>query len=57
MNSSNADIFSAEVASNITTHDELGGADSNRSAKFFEHAAKISLCALKTVPRIRKKKQ
>lgn len=51
MNSNSADIFSADVASNMTTHELLGGAVSNKSAKFFEHAARISLCALNTVPK------
>ncbi len=50
MNSNKADIFSADVASNITTHEPLVGAVSNNSAKFFEQAANINLCALKTVP-------
>lgn len=50
MNSSNADIFSADVASNMTTIEPVVGADSNRSAKFLEHAANISLWARKTLP-------
>lgn len=50
INSSNADIFSADVASSITTQAPFVGADSNSSAKFFEHAASISLWALNTVP-------
>lgn len=56
MNSSNADIFSGEVASRMTTHCPfVGGAASNNSANFFEQAAKISLCALNTVPEIKKR--
>lgn len=43
MNSNSADIFSAEVASNITHTDPFAGAVSNKSAKFLEQAAKISL--------------
>lgn len=50
INSSRAAIFSDEVASRMTTTEPLVGADSNSSAKFFEHAARMSLCALKTVP-------
>jgi hypothetical protein len=51
MNSNNADIFSADVASRIT-HTEPVASDgvSNKSAKFFEHAANMSLWALKIVP-------
>lgn len=43
-------MFSEEVASRITTTDPFVGAVSNSSAKFFEHAANISLWALNTVP-------
>lgn len=51
MNSSNAAMFSADVASRIT-HTEPVASDgvSNRSAKFLEHAANMSLWALKIVP-------
>lgn len=44
-------MFSADVASRIT-HTEPVANDgvSNKSAKFFEHAANISLWALKIVP-------
>lgn len=51
INSSNAAIFSADVASRIT-HTEPVASDgvSNKSAKFFEHAASISLWALKICP-------
>lgn len=51
MNSSSAAIFSADVASNITHTDPcIAGAVSNKSAKFLEHAANMSLWALKIVP-------
>lgn len=52
MNSSRADMFSAEVASRITQQLPVMGADWKRSAKCFEHAARISLCALNIVPGI-----
>lgn len=55
INSNNADIFSGDVASNITTHCPFVGAVSNNSANFFEHAANISLCALNTVPNKKKR--
>lgn len=51
MNSSRADIFSADVASSITQQLPLIAADWKRSAKCLEQAAKISLCALKIVPK------
>lgn len=47
-------MFSDEVASKMTTTEPFVGAVSNNSAKFFEHAAKMSLCALKTVPGIKR---
>lgn len=50
MNSNNAAIFSDEVASNMTTQCPFVGDVSNRSENFFEHAANISLWALKTLP-------
>lgn len=50
-------MFSADVASRMT-HTEPVASDgvSNRSAKFLEHAANMSLWALKIVPERGKKK-
>lgn len=48
-------MFSDEVASRMTRQEALVGADSKSSAKFFEQAARMSLCALKTVPEPRGK--
>lgn len=56
MNSSRACMLSADVASSITQIWPVPtGARSNRSAKFFEHAARMTLWALKTVPVDREK--
>jgi len=53
INSNNAAMFSADVASRMT-HTEPVANDgvSNKSAKFFEHAASMSLWALNIVPKI-----
>lgn len=50
MNSSKAAMLSGVVASSMMTHWPFVGVFSNRSANFFEQAARISLCALKTAP-------
>lgn len=50
MNSSKAAMLSGVVASSMMTHWPFVGVFSNRSANFFEQAASISLCALKTAP-------
>lgn len=58
MNSNNACIFSADVASRMTqTEPFANDGVSNKSAKFFEHAANISLWALKICPIGEKKKK
>lgn len=58
MNSNNAAIFSADVASRITqTEPVANDGVSNKSAKFFEHAANMSLWALKIVPEIKEEKR
>jgi hypothetical protein len=50
-------MLSAEVASSMTQMEPFAGAVSNKSAKFFEHAASISLWALKICPETERDKR